>query len=156
MLVAEARLLAERPRCIPVSRPRKGAKVYGLRFEKAVAVAAQAVYPRAMHGQWIEYKTQSEPSRVRYCQPDVIISLPDRIVVLECKLTETEEGRQQLSQLYIPTLNAISGKSVYGIVVARHLTRETRRETVVNSLDLAMMVCDKCIPTLHWLGKGRL
>lgn len=154
--VIEAMLLAKRPNCIPLSRPRKGAKVYGLRYEKALADAVRLVYPRALHGQWIAYRRSDEPQRVRYCQPDVIVPFADRIVVLECKLTETEEGREQITQLYIPALNAITKKSVYGIVVARHLTRETRPETVVRGLDLALIACASCIPTLHWLGRGRI
>jgi hypothetical protein len=154
--IIEARLLAARPACIPLSRPRKGSKVYGLRYEKALADAVRAQYPRALHGQWIAYRRSDEPTRERYCQPDVLIPLSDCLVVLECKLTETEEGREQILHLYVPALRQIVNKDVFGIVVARHLTRETRPETVVRGLDMALMAMRRCIPTLHWLGKGRI
>jgi len=91
--------LCLRPAHIPKSRPR-GVKAAGLRYEKALAAAI----PRAEHGQWVEYRDLNGPG---HCQMDLLIEGSKRIVVIECKLTDVEQGFGQLRDLYFPIVEMV-------------------------------------------------
>ncbi len=140
--------LAERPPGIPKGRPR-GTKAVGLRFERALAKKL----PTARHGQWFYYVDRNGPG---YCQPDLYFEEQGRLIVLECKLTDCDGARGQILDLYAPVLSKALGKPVQGIIVVRHLTRNTELELVHGSLALAKVACQTQIPILHWLGTGPL
>jgi hypothetical protein len=109
--------------------------------------------PQAQHELWFEFVDANGPG---HCSPDLVLALPGRIVVLECKLTETPWARLQLRELYFPVLELVYGLPVQGIVVCRALARDTDTSRVVDSLDVALGVCQGFIPTVQWLGRGRL
>lgn len=137
-----------RPKCIPRSRPR-GVRALGKRYEAAVA---KQLTGKGVAGQWFEFEDDNGHG---YCQIDFL--LEEEKAVLEVKLTEVEAARQELTDLYLPVLRHIYGPNVRGIVVARHLTRETDLDRVCDSLPLALIVArTRGIPTLHWIGKGPL
>ena len=143
--------LCLRPAHIPKSRPR-GVKAAGLRYEKALAAAI----PRAEHGQWVEFRDLNGPG---HCQMDLIIEGAKRIVIIECKLTNVEEGRGQLEGLYFPVAKMIwPDKKPLGIVAARHLSKENDLKRVETTLKGAIWRAetDGIIPTLHWLEKTPL
>ena len=121
-----------RPAHLPKSRP-KGAKAAGLRYEKALAAAI----PRAEHGQWFEFQDMNGPG---HCQMDLIIEGQKRIVVIECKLTEVQIGRNQLTDLYFPIARKVwPDKEPLGIVAARHLSKENQLDVVETSLKAAIL-----------------
>lgn len=149
-----------RPAHIPVSRRKKGVKAVGLRYEDR---AAEAIYRASngasTQGQWWEYF--DAVLGLRHCQTDVIITgaydpITDRQnrYIVEVKLTEVEEARSKLEDLYLPIVRRATADNVFGIVVSRHLTRTTARHTVVDSLSAAMRAAHYTIPVLHWLAKG--
>lgn len=139
----------ERPRAIPKGRPR-GAKAAGLRYESRVAAA----FPLCAHNPWFEFHDSAGHG---WCSPDVVLHFDNAIVVLECKLTETQVAYSQLTQLYQPVLQRAYGKPVLGIVVCKHLTPETELKRVVTSADAALARAQFGeIPILHWLGRGPL
>lgn len=140
--------LCLRPKHIPKSRPR-GAKAAGLRYEKALAAAI----PRAEHGQWAEFTDMNGPG---HCQFDLLIEGAKRVVIIECKLTDVEQGRRQLEQLYFPVVQMIwPDKKPLGIVAARHLSKEPCLDRVRTSLKDAIKAAEfeKFIPTLHWMER---
>lgn len=140
--------LCLRPAHIPKSRPR-GAKAAGLRYEKALAAAI----PRAEHGQWVEFRDLNGPG---HCQMDLLIVGAKRVVIIECKLSNVDEGRTQLRDLYFPVAEMIwPDKPPLGIVAARHLTREHNEALVEVTLKDAILRAerDKIIPTLHWMER---
>ncbi len=142
-----ARRLDTRPRCIPLNRPRKGSKRYGLSYERSVALRTGG-----QHGQWFAY---ADANGEGYCQTDVLLSLDGEVVVLECKLTEVDEARKQLGMLYLPVVAKALGRSARGVVVVRHLTKESNLSHVVTSLGAALKVASADFyPTLHWIGRG--
>ena len=138
-----------RPAHIPKSRP-KGAKAAGLRYEKALAAAI----PRAEHGQWFEFWDMNGPG---HCQTDLLLVGNKRVLVIECKLTEVQVGRSQLTDLYFPIVRRVwPDKEPLGIVAARHLSKENQLDVVETSLKAAILRAeqDKVIPTLHWIENG--
>lgn len=142
-----ARRLDGKPPCIPASRARKGSKAYGLKFERAVAERTGG-----RHGQWFSFVDANGPG---YCQTDVLLGLDGQVVVLECKLTEVEEARRQLMHLYLPVVGRALHRRTVGIVVVRHLTKESNVANVVTSLGAALKVASESFaPTLHWIGRG--
>lgn len=134
-----------RPAANPWSQPHvRGLKAKGLTFERRVARAL----PGAKHGLWFQFE---DANGLGFCSPDLVLSLGSEAVILECKLTDCAEAREQLSGLYIPVLECILGRSPRGAVVARNLTRASwgRAETVRQGL-----VAQE-IPLIHWLGTGQ-
>ena len=75
----------ERPEFIPKSRPR-GSKGDGLRFERRVVKAIAG----AKHSPWFLYIDQNGEG---WCNPDLLLEIPQGIVVLECKLTDTWQAK---------------------------------------------------------------
>jgi len=100
-----------------------------------------------LHGQWFYFIDADGPG---YCQPDHIVILPDEVVVFECKLTECEQGRSQLRRLYFPVVERCFGLPTRGIVVTRHLTKETELALVTDDLSIALQFKENAIATLHW------
>lgn len=90
---------------------------------------------------------------------DLLLEGAKRIVVIECKLTNVEEGRKQLEDLYFPVVRMIwPDKKPLGIVAARHLSKESDLTRVETTLKGAIWRAetDGVIPTLHWLERTPL
>lgn len=137
-----------RPGFIPKSRP-KGVKAKGLRFERLVAKAM----PGATHGPWFEY---GDANGKGWCSPDLLLEFPERVVVVEVKLTDTPDAIGQLAGLYLPVVAKALAKPAYGIIIARNLTTQTDRGRLRPSLGAALRVAGSAIPIVQWLGRGPL
>lgn len=144
-----------RPKGMPAGRARKGAKAYGLRYERSFAKAASW----ALHGQWFEFQDANGSG---HCQTDFLARFSDLAVILETKLSDVEQGRKQLRGLYEPVVEKALGLRSVGIVVVRHLTylKDTRgtyrvHETLSGAITQAL--CDPArLPILHWRERGPL
>jgi hypothetical protein len=137
-----------RPAHIPKSRP-KGSKAAGLRYEKALAAAI----PRAEHGQWFEFKDLNGPG---HCQMDLVIEGAKRVVIIECKLTEVEQGQEQLEKLYFPIAKLVwPDKKPLGIVAVRHLSKCPDVREVETTLKGAILRAETkgVIPVMHWMER---
>lgn len=128
----------------PKARRPRGAKGEGLRYEKLVAKATGG-----LHNQWFRFVDENGSG---YCCPDVIIDRPSGLFVLECKLSDREEAKSQLTDLYLPVVSYVYGREARGIVVTKVLKRQSR--FIVTSLNEAMEA--NGLPILHWLGRGPL
>lgn len=143
--------LCERPSCIPVQKPSqvRGAKAAGLRYERLFAKQ----FPQSLHGQWFEYEDRDGHG---YCQPDLIVSLlPKCIIVFEVKYTLTPEAYLQLTQLYLPVVQAAMSAPVIGCIVVRNLASSIASGFFVTAdLDAAIEKAMFEIPVLHWIGQS--
>lgn len=125
-----ATLLAERPSCIPLSRPR-GAKAAGLRFEKALASHLKG----CLHGQWFEYE---DFNGFGYCQSDIIFSfLPSYLCIIEAKYTFVPGAHAKLANLYIPIISKALKAPCCGVVIVKNLDPRYRRGRLFTSLPAA-------------------
>lgn len=141
--------LAQRPKSIPVVRPR-GVKADGIRFEKALA---KALAPFGfVHGLWFEFVDANGHG---FCSPDLVALRADRIVVVEAKLTDGEAARHQLEHLYAPVLARVFRLPVQQIVALRHMTYEPRN-AVPHSIEDLLGNPPPGVGLLHWLGRGPL
>lgn len=137
-----------RPRGIPVSRPRKASKVAGLRYERELAKAL----PVGLHGAWFEFWDDNGPG---HCQPDILVDLGSRMLVLEAKYTWVEAGHGQIEHLYRPVVEMALGKPTIGVVVCKVLTPEVVRSWVCRGLEEAIQRAGTGSRTvLHWIGAG--
>jgi hypothetical protein len=128
----------------PKARRPRGAKGAGLRYEKLVAKAS-----KGLHNQWFRF---IDANGEGYCCPDIIIDHATGLFVLECKLSDREEAKSQLTDLYIPVISHVYARPARGIVVTKVLKRQS--SGIVTSLCEAFQSND--IPVLHWLGRGPL
>jgi len=120
------------------ARPR-GAKALGLQYERQLAAA----FPHGRAGQWFSFVDANGSG---YCQPDLLLVLPEGPLVMECKLTWVPEAHSQLTQLYLPVVSMALGKPARGLVVCKHLT-PSAPEAEGNWQDA--LACGKI---WHWLG----
>lgn len=142
-----------RPGNLPVARLR-GTKRMGIKYERDFAKAIKMAYPTAtISGQWFRFVDNNGSG---YCQPDILVKLSTECLIFECKLTDCEKGRSQLSRLYRPVVEFCWGLPTRGIVVTRHLSKETRVEHVTDILAAALATSRHLIPTLHWRERNPL
>lgn len=117
-------------------------------FERRFAEALQKSWPdRTLAGQWFHFR---DVNGVGFCQTDALLVTEKEIIIFECKLTDTDQGRTQLTQLYYPVVEMACGKKVRGVIVSRHLTRTTDIKNTTNILADALRIPASMIPILHW------
>jgi hypothetical protein len=137
---------------IPVPKRLRGSKGAGLAFERALAHAL----PQARHGQWFKFVDENGAG---HCCPDLLLIGSKKIAVIECKLSNVEEGRAQIADLYLPILSFHYNRPVLGVVACRHLGPESVRDPVgvFASFKDALAASDgEAIPVFHWLGRGKV
>ena len=101
------------------TRRNKNRRGDGLRLEKRVAKEIRHAVPGEVFcGQWIEYLDENG---LGYAQPDIFILQEDQILLLEVKLTQTENGWAQMEDLYEPLLHHIYGLPVHQCLVCQNL-----------------------------------
>jgi hypothetical protein len=129
----------------------RGAKSYGIRYERAVAKALTG----ATHGQWFEFE---DSNGLGMCQTDFLVLRAGVIGIVEVKYTWTPEAEDQIERLYKPVVSAALGLPVCGLVICKNLTREVPADTVFETfgeaLGSAIWWSGGPLPVLHWLGKG--
>lgn len=145
--------LCTRPGNLPVARLR-GTKRMGMKYERDFSAALKRKYGGAvLSGQWFHFVDRNGSG---YCQADVIVKGTAEVLIFECKLTDCEKGRSQLSKLYCPVVERAFGLPAHGIVVTRHLSKETEMERVTDLLQNAVIASREAIPTLHWRERNPL
>lgn len=122
-----------RPSYIPQARNATGSKAQGLAYEKKVGRWVRRQWPWLTSGQWFEFRDANGKG---CCQVDHYLVLPDRVLALECKLTQTEIAESQIQRLYAPVLQAVYEKPVVGVQVCKHLACNDPR--LITELNKAM------------------
>lgn len=144
-----------RPASIPAGRLR-GVKRLGQKYELAFGKALQEKFGNSATvrlGQWFVF---IDANGHGYCQPDVLVHTLDEIIIFECKLTDVETARTQLSLLYAPVVSRVYNMPTRLVVVTRHLTKETDVSRVTDGLHGVMASRREVIPTLHWRERNPL
>lgn len=85
-----------------------------------------------------------------YAQSDLFLVLSDKIVLFECKLTESAGGHEQLSLLYGPLLSYIYSRPLVLVQVCKNLRRGFRR-IEITSLEEAIASTSQKVLTWQWL-----
>lgn len=119
-----AKPLDGKPSFLPCTRAARGVRGEGLRYEKALARGLGA---RFQHGLWWEYRDECG---ICYCQTDFFGKSSEWAIVLESKLTWTQDAETQLWELYVPVVACALGfkrDRVVPIVVCKYLTKESVR-----------------------------
>lgn len=130
----------------------------GLLFEKRVGKSLASRFGKVESGPWFNFIDANGPG---ICQPDLVVwgKLQGQEVrlVVECKLTVTEEAFLQINHLYVPVVGLADGIPTFGIVIAQNLTRWLQPGLVVDSIPGALALAQKKeTPVLHWLGHTAL
>lgn len=122
----------------------------GLRYERAVALYAASLGLRVSHGQWLKYR---DASGVHYAQVDVLAlpQEPDRLLVLEAKLTQKEAGEVKLKKVYVPLARALYQVPVFPILIFKNILTEASRQltSLEDALRLPLREQGK-VYHLHW------
>ena len=131
-----ARLIPGRPPRIPAAKNRRGSRAKGLAFERRVGKKLSCMIQRGelngklFSGHWIEFEDENGRG---YAQPDHFVLTSNRIILVECKLTQRSAAWIQLRRLYKPLLEHIFGQQVI-CVQSCHNLREDGEDIVSNFL----------------------
>jgi len=82
--------------------------------------------------QWILF---SDETGIHYAQPDAYLIVPERILLMEIKLTQTDTAKLQLLRLYLPLLQKIYDMPVVCLQICKRLRYEPKK-LVENPLEL--------------------
>jgi hypothetical protein len=111
-------------RALPVGT--SAAAQEGLRFERAVGKALRRLAPawdaELFSGLWFRFHAAS--TGLDWAQPDHFLILDDRVLLLECKRTQTPAAWHQLAAVYAPLLAYMYELPVVGVQVAHYLVGE--------------------------------
>jgi hypothetical protein len=124
--------LSSRPSHISPMRRRGGSKGKGLTYEKQVGRWLKREGWEPITGQWFSFR---DSAGYGCAQTDHLLFLPDQIIVVECKLTETWVGFSQIDFLYRPILTHIYGLPVTGVMACKHLTTRSNPRLRVELTD---------------------
>lgn len=144
-----AREIESRPPGLPMTSA-KGAKAFGVRYEKALKRAL----PRLCRGQWYEF---ADSRGHGWCQTDFELGFVQAHFVFESKYTWRAEAHEELNGLYLPVVRKVRGNiSVFGLVVCKKLTVGMGKEIkVFGDLGEALTVAALGRPVVwHWLGEA--
>lgn len=126
----------------------KGSCAKGKTYERTVHRKLCKVLPLdAVHyNRWIRFE---DSSGRHFAQPDIFILTDKRVILLECKLTQTEEAEFQLCYLYKPLLELLfPSKEVVCVQVCKNLRYRPAHE--IGRLRDA--IDPSTIYTYHYLG----
>lgn len=118
-----AKSIEKKPSFIPASCPR-GVRREGIRYEKALAKGLGA---RFQWGVWWQFR---DAGGMSCCQTDFFGKGKEWVILLESKLTWTQEAEEQLWELYVPVVACalqMRIDRIVPLVVCKYLTRETLR-----------------------------
>lgn len=106
----------------------KGARAKGKTYERTI----YRLLKRALdleadlnYNPWIGF---TDSTGTHYCQPDIYIVLPGYVLLLEVKLTQTENAEVQLLDLYAPLLEHIYSRPVVTVQVCKNLRYKPKFE----------------------------
>ena len=85
-----------------------------------------------------------------YCQPDVILELPERVVVIEVKLSQTWYGDEQIRQLYLPVVEHFYKKPVVPVQMFRNIRK--RSEWGIFNVGELLTATEGRAWQWHWYG----
>lgn len=104
-------------------KPRlSGPQRAGLAFQRKVGRALTHFGPCCRTGSWISYYDHSGPG---LAQPDVVLVLPEGVLVLEIKLKFTLRAIPQLDALYVPLLQHLfPSQPIWRAVLCKHAAPE--------------------------------
>lgn len=108
----------------PPARGRTKAQRSGLQFQRRVEKALQEeFFIETESSPWFRYRNSVGDQH--WAQPDILVLLPEAIVVVEVKLTHTMAAWTQLRTLYMPLIEEWDGgrRRVLGVEVCRHYDR---------------------------------
>lgn len=109
--------LAARPKFIPRAIV-SGVKGRGLTYEKKVGRVLRTYWDNVKSGVWFAFVDRNGPG---VCQVDHFVVLPDQVLLVECKLSESDVAWLQIRDLYGPILADYFGLTVTGVQATRHV-----------------------------------
>lgn len=128
----------------------------GLRYQRRLAEKMKTEFgrDRVVASQWFEY-FMADDDTPHYAETDVFILGDNHILLLECKLTYTEQlAWWQMEKRYAPLLRHVYNRSVLTMQVCRNLDRG--RDVEALQMRTPRYLFNNPEPgrfTWHWLGR---
>lgn len=127
-----------------------GSRAQGKTYEKRVGEFLRNRGYSFRSGVWIDYE---DDNGVGYAQIDHLLILPDRLCIVEAKLSQTCNAELQIRELYRPLLKLITGGGlIQGVQVCKNLYTEP--QLPVRNIEEVLATTSEEIFTWHFLGRG--
>lgn len=89
----------------------------GLRYERKIEEDLKELYGDSLKcGPWIKF---TDRRGTGYAQPDFIVDLPDRVLIIECKLTYKPKAKDKLRRVYARLIRMLNSKPRLCVQVCR-------------------------------------
>ena len=109
----------------------KGAKGRGLSFERKMKKFLDKLDVDFVHDKWISFV---DLNGAGMAQPDFLVVKDDFVLLIECKLRESESGYEQMLSLYKPLVEMLYNKPVYCLQVV--MSYSLKCSTQMNFFDM--------------------
>lgn len=127
----------------------KGNRAKGKTYERTILRCLKRAFlepDRIHYNEWLGY---TDASGSNFCQPDIYVVLPSYVLLLEVKLTQTEDAEIQLRDLYRPLLEALYSRPVVMVQVCKNL-----RYKPINAISSLREACEPGkLYTYHCIGE---
>jgi len=97
--------------------------------------------------QWIMF---ADSNGLGWAQPDIYILLPNLILLMECKLTQSRDAEPQLLNLYLPLLRSIYQSPILALQVCKNL--RTVPPKLVDGPEDLLQFPGPGVHTWHYIG----
>lgn len=108
------------------SKKLKGARARGKTYERKVgkqlAKRAEKLSVDLKSQEWLEF---TDANGYGYCQPDFYFVCDGFVILVECKLTQTQTAFDQMTKLYMPVLKHIYAMPIIPVQVFKNIKRHT-------------------------------
>lgn len=146
---------ADRPSHIPQKERLKGRRAKGMTYERGVKKHLDRILPKLFSsfltysGAWIHFIDKTGHG---YAQPDFIIELPTSVIIIEIKLTQTDNAERQTKLLYLPLVqNLIPNKPVFLLQVCKNLRYIPKDGTLIKEIESILEREPERLYTLHFI-----
>lgn len=96
----------------------KGSRAKGYTYQRVVGRKLRDLGLTPLSSQWFSFHDAAGHG---YCQIDHLVLFPTGVLLIECKLTQTDSAFLQMSQLYVPILEFIYKRPVITLQACRGL-----------------------------------
>ncbi|MGH9918756.1 MAG: hypothetical protein ACRD6W_07810 [Nitrososphaerales archaeon] len=132
--------------------PQTLAQKQGLRYERHVVAELRRLMPgqvsKLEHNPWFGFTDRYGTGE---CCPDILLWVPEGVVIVEVKLTYVPDALPKLFDLYCPVVSIALDELVHPLLICRNVTPDSPQP--VMSLKKALDGDDN---VLQWLGHGHI
>lgn len=110
---------------MPEVKRMKGTKAQGVAYEKLIRKQLEKAWGASFnYHQWFSFQ-RTVHDKVEYCEPEMFLLFKEFILLLECKRTGRNYGRDQMLHFYAPILSKAYSRPVRSLLICKNVNPGT-------------------------------